>query len=128
MTIAVALSGFEHTAPISERARRINSGVLAPSLPLIEAQIAGGCSLIDRRPLAISAERGLVVRVRTGSLRVTPHDAAQDCVVVAGERFIADRAGLLVICALEATELHVEWPLRGIERLSPGLEPVEGIA
>ena len=42
--------------------------------------------------------------------------------VSAGQCFVTDRAGPLVISALGVAELYIEWPLHDIERLSPGLE------
>lgn len=128
MTIGTAVDRFKNTAPARQRVFNANAVAVAASAPLTETEIAGSLSLIDRRPLTIAAERGLVVRVRSGSLRVAQRVGGEAGVVGAGERFIAECSAALFVAALETTELRIEWPLRAVERLSPGLELIEADA
>jgi len=118
MTIAIAASGFE-------RATRIDASSRKQHAPFNAAQIVGALSLIDGGPITISAVSGVVVRATKGSLWVTQHQDRKDHFVCPGQRFVADRAGPMVISALGIAELHLEWPDREIERLSPGLERLE---
>jgi hypothetical protein len=92
--------------------------------PLRRPQIGGRLSLVDRGPLAIAAEQDLIVYVCTGAVWATPPDGAQSRLVRAGEFVIADRAGPLVVRAVERGEVELVWPLPANERLSPGLEPI----
>ncbi len=94
-------------------------------VPLSRTQIAGRLSMLDSDLITIAAVRGLVLRVRGGALWITQHKDTQDHVVRAGEAFLADRAGPMVIQPLGNVELAVEWPSRGTDRLSPGLEQFE---
>jgi hypothetical protein len=121
MTIATAVAYWKNTAPAPQPAPRANT--VAAHAPLTRTQIAGALSLIDQRALTIAAERGLALRVLSGFLWVTQN--REDHIIGAGNRFVAAGSGPLVISALETTELRIEWPLREIERLSPGLELVE---
>lgn len=126
MLIAIAASRIENNAQVARPAHRAVSVTLDTSLD--EARIAGRLSLIGRRPLSIAAVPGLVVHVRTGSLWATQHREERDHLVGAGERFVVDRPGPLVVSGLGNTELQIEWPLRGVGRLSPGLEPTASAA
>lgn len=115
MTIAIAARG-------SDRAIRDDAGMRAPRSPFNATQIVGSFSLINGGPITISAVSGVVVRATRGSLWVTQHQDRKDHFLNPGQRFVVDRAGSIVISALGIAELHLEWPDREIERLSPGLE------
>lgn len=128
MLTAIATRRIRSDAPTRRRANRTASRGGELGAPLTHSQIAGGLSLIDHLPLSIAAVPGLVVRVRSGAIWVTRPGEAKDRVVRAGERLVVDRAGALVVCALGTSELQIEWPLRGLARLSPGLEPLDGVA
>jgi hypothetical protein len=91
---------------------------------LTRAQIGGRLSLVDRRPLEIAAERGLIVRVATGSVWSGQSSDPQYRLVSAGECFVADRAGSLTVRTLDRGEIEIDWPPLAAERLSPGLEPI----
>ena len=126
MNIAIAASDNKHTALSSTRDLRADirakADTRASSVPLAQPDIAESFSLIDGGPITISAALGLVVRARRGSLWISQHGERRDHVVCAGQCFVTDRAGPLVISALGVAELYIEWPLHDIERLSPGLE------
>jgi len=123
MTIALAVDRTQSNMPLPRRASRTGTVAHAPGRLLTKAQIAGRLSLVDRRPIVIAAERGLAVRVRSGALWITHN--REDTIIGAGDRFVADRPGPVVLSALETTELRIDWPSREDERLSPGLEREE---
>jgi hypothetical protein len=115
MTIAIAASGFERATQSDARSRTRHA-------PFDAAQIVGNFSLIDGGPITISAVSGVVVRATKGSLWVSQHQDRKDHFISPGQKFVADRAGPIVISALGIAELHLEWPSRDTNRLSPGLE------
>jgi hypothetical protein len=106
MTIATAFAHPQNIALARRRASRA-ANVLATDAPLTKAQIAGALSLIDQRSLTIAPERGFAVRVVSGFLSVA--QAGEDSILGAGDRFVAEGSGLVVLSALETTELRVEW-------------------
>ena len=132
MNNVIAASDNKHNALSSTRDFRADvrakAGTRASNLPLAQPDIAGSFSLIDGGPVTISAAFGLVVRARRGSLWISQHGDRRDHVVSAGQCFVTDRAGPLVISALGVAELYIEWPLHDIERLSPGLESTAAAA
>lgn len=87
-------------------------------------EIDAGFTLLAWRNLSVAAEPGLQVHVRSGTLRVREGAAGSPQVLAAGGKFIARRDGLLELKARTHAELHIEWPEHGLERLSPGLEPL----
>lgn len=132
MNIAIVASENKRNARSSNRHSHTDvsasASIRARSLPLGQSDIAGSLSLIDGGPITISAAFGLVVRAGRGSLWISQHGDRRDHVVCAGQCFVADRAGPLVISALGVAELYIEWPLHDIERLSPGLESTTAAA
>jgi len=94
------------------------------STPLTRARIGSRLSLVDRGALTIAADRGLVVRVRAGSIWSRQPGDGEYWLVRAGESFAAHRTGLLVVRAVERSEIEIAWPPLGNERLSPGFEPI----
>jgi hypothetical protein len=124
MHIAIARRRFDD-APRSRPATSANDARFrAKDAPLSRAQIGGRLSLVDRVPLTIAAEQDLIVYVHIGSVWATQRGDRQSWLARAGECFIADRTGPLVVRAVERAELEVLWPLLSNERLSPGLEPL----
>ncbi|MCL4798948.1 MAG: hypothetical protein KJ025_05130 [Burkholderiales bacterium] len=119
MTVALAVDRSIGAAPLRRRASSTHTATRASGRLLTKAQIAGRLSLFDRRPIVIAAERGLAVHVRSGALWIAHN--REDSIVGAGEWFVAERSGPVVVSALEITELDIVWP--DDERLSPGLEP-----
>lgn len=75
---------------------------------LTRAQVAGRFSLVDHAPLSIEATRGLVVRVYSGALWAAQTGQAHR-LFRAGERFVADCDGVVVVRALERGEIGLEW-------------------
>jgi len=132
MNTAIAASDNKRNARPSNRVSRTDvsarASIRARSLPLGKSDIAGTLSLIDGGPITISAAFGLVVHARKGSLWISQCGERRDHVVCAGQCFVADRAGPLVISALGVAELSIEWPLHDIERPSPGLESTAAAA
>jgi hypothetical protein len=124
MSIAIARTQFAETPRASARTSGNDAAPGAVSAPLTRTQISGRLSLVERGPIAIAAEHGLVVRVRTGSVWTGQPGHGQHRLVRAGEGFTAHRAGWLVVRAVERSEIEIEWPQLDAERLSPGLEPV----
>ena len=91
---------------------------------LTRNEIEASFTLLAWRGMSVVAEPGLRVHVRSGVLRVREGACGAPQVVQAGGHFIARRDGLVVLKARAHAELRIEWPERGLERLSPGLEPV----
>ena len=94
------------------------------STPLTRARIGSRFLLVDRDPLTIAADRGLIVRVRSGSIWASQPGDGEYRLARAGECFAARRTGWLVVRAVERSEIEMAWPPLGDERLSPGLEPI----
>lgn len=124
MSIAIARIPFAQTPRANARASGNDAAYGADCAPLTRAEIGGRLSLVDRGPLTIAAERGLVVRVRTGSAWSSQPGDGQYWLVRAGEHFVAHRTGMLVVRAAARSEVEIEWPPLSAERLSPGLEPI----
>ncbi len=80
--------------------------------PIARANIGGRFSLLGNGHVSIAAARGLVIRVRKGTLWITQAHDSIDHVVRVGEQFVADRAGRLVISAFDRAEVQVDWPAR----------------
>ena len=76
----------------------------------------GRFCLIGNGHVSIAAVPGLVIRARQGDLWITQSGDADDYVVHAGERFVADRSGKMVISAFHRGEVELEWPTRTQER------------
>jgi len=79
---------------------------------LTRANSNGRFCLIGNGHVSIAAVPGLAIRVRKGTLWITQSRDAEDHVVHAGERFVADRAGKIVVSAFERGEVELEWPTR----------------
>jgi hypothetical protein len=124
MSRAIARFQFAETPRANARNSSNDAAHGAVSAPLTRTQIGGRLSLVDRGPLAIAAEHGLVVRIRTGSVWTSQPGDGQYWLVRTGEGFTAHRAGPLVVRAVERSEIEIVWPRLDAERLSPGLEPV----
>jgi hypothetical protein len=124
MNTAVALASLAATPRPRARTSDNDSSFGAHGTPHTRARIGGRMSLVDRGPLTISAEHGLVLRVRIGAIWCSQPGDGQYWLVRAGDRFTAHRTGPLVVRAVERNEIEVEWPPLADERLSPGLEPV----
>lgn len=119
MLATPAVARPQRPAPARRRALPFDASRAAAKDSLTRAEIAGPVSLIGRHSLTIVPERGLALQVRSGFLWIAQdHD---DHIVGAGECFVAEGSGPVVVAALETTELRIEWPAE-IERLSPGLE------
>ena len=124
MSTAIARIPFAETPRADARPSSNDAACGSDSTPLTRARIGSRLSLVDRGPLTIAADRGLVVRVRTGSLWSSQPGDGEYWLVRAGESFAARRSGLLVVRAIERSEIEIDWPPPGNERLSPGLEPI----
>lgn len=124
--MSIAMARIPLAEPPRANARKSSNDAThgAVSAPLTRTQIGGRLSLVDRGPLAIAAEHGLVVRVRTGSVWSSQPGDHQYWLVRADESFVAQRTGLLVMRAVERSEIEIDWPPLDADRLSPGLEPV----
>jgi hypothetical protein len=101
---------------------RIQSG------PITRTNTSGRFCLIGNGHVSIAAVPGLVVRVREGALWITQAGDADDHLVRAGERFVADRSGRLVISAFARGEVELEWPTREQERARPVHAPLAAAA
>jgi hypothetical protein len=124
MSIAIARIPFAQTPRADARASSNDAACGWDSTPLTRARIGSRLSLVDRGPLTIAADLGLVVRVRAGSIWSGQPGDGEYWLVRAGESFAARRTGLLVVRAVERSEIEMVWPPLGDERLSPGLEPI----
>ena len=89
---------------------------------------AGPFCLIGDGVVSIAAVPGLVVRVRDGSLWITQSGDSADHFARTGERFVADRAGRMVVSALDHSEVELHWPTREQERLLAAYAPVAAAA
>jgi hypothetical protein len=85
-------------------------------------------SLLGNGHVSIASTPGLVIHVRRGTLWITQARDADDHIVHAGERFVADRAGRLVISAFARGEVELEWPSRERERAEPTYDPAAAAA
>jgi hypothetical protein len=91
---------------------------------LTRNEIDAAFTLLAWRGIAVVAEPGLRVHVRSGAVRVREGASGAPRTVEAGADFFAQREGLVELKAHAPAELHVEWPEAVPERLSPGLEPI----
>lgn len=91
---------------------------------LARHEIDAGFTLLAWRSLAIQAQAGLVVYVRSGIVRVREPGRARPRVLDTGMNFTAHRGSPIEISAFTNAELEIEWPGARLERLSPGLEPI----
>jgi hypothetical protein len=128
MTIAIAASkadwaSFAGPHQAGAGAPRAGAFPRSQHKPLTRALTGGRFSLIDSGHVTIAAVPGLAVRARSGALWITQEGDHQDHLVAAGERFVADRHGSLVVSAFARSEVELTWPSRDHDRLSPGLEP-----
>jgi len=96
--------------------------------PITRTLTGGRFCLIGNGHTSIAAVPGLVIHVREGSLWVTQAHDSEDHIVRAGERFVADRAGRLVISAFERGEVELKWPAHQRERAWAANEPVAAAA
>jgi Protein of unknown function (DUF2917) len=87
--------------------------------PITRTHTGGRFCLIGNGHVSIAAVPGLVIRARQGTLWITQARDAEDHVIHAGERFVADRAGRLVLSAFERGEVELQWPTREQERARP---------
>ena len=91
---------------------------------LARQQVDGRFTLLAWRSLAIQAQPGLVLYVRSGIVRVREPGGARPRVLDTGMSFAAHRGSPIEISAFTNAELEIEWPDARLERLSPGLEPI----
>lgn len=87
--------------------------------------IAGPFSLTGREPVRVDVTPGTVVHVRNGAVAISRAYDPREYFVRAGSRFVAERAGPIVLEPLGRAELRIERPDEADERLSPGLEPAD---
>lgn len=130
MTIAIAASkagwsSFFDADGNRRPAKRAAGFPRTPQRPLTRSLTDGRFALGGSGLVTVAAVPGLAVRARSGSLWITQKNDPRDYLLLAGERFVADRQGLLVVSAFERSELELEWPSDDPDRLSPGLEPLE---
>jgi len=95
---------------------------------ITRSNTAGRFCLIGNGHVSIAALPGLVVRVREGSLWITQEGDSEDHLVRAGERFVADRTGRLVVSAFERGEVELQWPSRQRESVWAANEPLAAAA
>jgi hypothetical protein len=124
MSITIARFPFAETPHADSRASSNDAACGSDSTPLTRARIGSRLSLVDRDPLTIEADRGLIVRVRSGSIWASQPGDGECRLARAGECFAARRTGWLVVRAVERSEIEIELPPPGDERLAPGLEPI----
>jgi hypothetical protein len=127
MTIAIPASkadwaSFFNPDDASPRTSRAAAFPRAQHKPLGRSLTGGRFSVIGNGTVTIAAVPGLAVQARSGMLWITQEGDQDDHLVAAGERFVADRYGTLVISAFERSEVELEWPSHEHDRLSPGLE------
>lgn len=91
---------------------------------LTRNEIDAAFTLLAWRGVAVVAEPGLRVHVRSGAVRVREGAYGAPQAVDAGGHFTARRDGLVELKAHAHAELRFEWPEAVPERLSPGLEPI----
>ena len=101
---------------------RIQNGAITRS------NTAGRFSLLGNGHVSIAAAQGLVIHVRKGTLWITQHGDSLDQVVRAGQRFVADRTGRVVMSAFERSEVELEWPSHGRERSEFARAPIAAAA
>lgn len=132
MNPAIAANQSDWSAFLNPDAELLRTRSIAfPRLqngPITRANSGGRFSLLGNGHTSIAAVRGLVVRVRKGTLWITQARDPFDHVVRAGESFVADRTGRLVISAFERGEVELEWPSRERERAEPRHEPTAATA
>lgn len=124
MSTAITRIPFADTPRANARTSSNDAACGSDSAPLTRARIGSRFLLVDRDPLTIAADRGLVVRVRSGSIWSSQPGDGEYWLVRAGERFAARRTGWLIVRAVERSEIEIELPPPGDERLAPGLEPI----
>lgn len=83
---------------------------------LTRANTSGSFCLLGNGHVSIAAAPGLVIRVRKGDVWITQPGDTKDYLLGAGERFVADRSGRVVVSSFERGEIEVEWPAQRQER------------
>jgi len=96
----------------------------ADDIALKREQISGCLSFVDCGPLAIDAQHGLWLRVRSGLLWVAQGGDGPRRPLREGEHFFAARDGRLLVRAIPRTEIEIDWPPLVAKRLPRGLEAV----
>jgi hypothetical protein len=124
MSIVIARIPFAETPRANARTSNDDDASGSDCTPRTRAWLGSRLSLVDRDPLTIAADRGLVVRVRSGSIWSSQPGDGEYRLVRAGECCTARRTGWLVVRAVERSEIEIELPPLGDERLAPGLEPI----
>jgi hypothetical protein len=120
MTSVYAANQSDWSAFLNPDAAPVRSRSLAfPRIqngPLTRTNTSGRFCLLGNGHVSIAAVPGLAIRVRTGTAWITQARDAKDHLVRAGERFVADRAGRLVLSSFQRGEIELEWPAQQRER------------
>lgn len=93
------------------------NGTKYPALK--RGQIGGRLSLVEGGPLAIDAQPGLWLRVRSGFVWADYGGDGSRRPLREGDHFFAERDGRLWICAVPRSEIEIEWPIVAAQQPSP---------
>lgn len=124
MSTAIARIPFAERPRTDARTSSDGAACCSDRTPLTRTRVGSRLSLVDRDPLTIEACRGLIVRVRSGSIWASQPGDRECWLARAGECIAVPRTGWLVVRAVERSEIELELPPPGGERLAPGLEPI----
>ena len=91
---------------------------------LKRGQIGGRLSLVEGGPLAIDAQPGLWLRVRSGFVWADYDGDSSRRPLREGDHFFAERDGRLWICAVPRSEIEIEWPIVAAQHPSRRPSPV----
>lgn len=122
----MAVAPWELADAPTARAHRADTGAATASNDhaLTRGQIGGRLSLIENGPLAIDAQQGLWLRVRSGFAWVRCDGDGSSHPLRVGDHFFAERDGRLSICAAPRSEIEIEWPIVAAQHPSRRPSPV----
>jgi len=111
MTTHTAISNSTTTSFIGSTRKQYH-GPSSKSIRFLgRDEIGGRFSIIDKGPLQIQMEAGMVLHVHTGSVEVSQFANANESHLLEGERLVADHEGLLTVHSNGHAELQFDWPM-----------------
>ncbi len=112
MNPAIAANQSDWTAFLNPDAETLGprQAVSPDGGTITRSNTTGHFCLIGNGDVSIAAVPGLVIRAREGLLWIARAGDSVEHIVRGGERFVADRAGRLVVTAIKRSEVELQWP------------------
>jgi len=130
MNPAIAANQSDWTAFLNPDAETLGPRpAVSPDVGTItQSNTTGNFCLIGNGDVSIAAVPGLVIRAREGLLWIARAGDSVEHIVRGGERFVADRAGRLVVTAIKRSEVELQWPTRQQEHPRAAYVPLAAAA